>query len=142
MGAYELRNGVLSRSTVGSPDSILAMTIPMIFDYFGVRLNGSSAAGRRIVINWNFTDVDEQYVLNLENSALTYMSSPPVTLPTDADVTFTLGRATLNAILVGAMSLEQAIGSGAVQVQGNPAKLGELLSLLDTFGEPFNIVTP
>jgi alkyl sulfatase BDS1-like metallo-beta-lactamase superfamily hydrolase len=40
----------------------------------GVRLNGPKAEGKRIVLNWNFTDTSESFVLNLENSALTYVA--------------------------------------------------------------------
>jgi alkyl sulfatase BDS1-like metallo-beta-lactamase superfamily hydrolase len=51
------------------------------------------------VINWDFTDTGDKFVLNLENSALTYLSGK---LSDKADVTVTLQRATLNSILTGA----------------------------------------
>ncbi len=82
--AYELRNGVHTVSRgAGSLDVITAMTIPMFFDFMGVQLNGPKADGKVIILNWNFTDVGEKYVLNLENSALTYMPNrqdPKLTL--------------------------------------------------------------
>ncbi|HMM41840.1 MAG TPA: alkyl sulfatase dimerization domain-containing protein [Thermomicrobiales bacterium] len=142
MGAYELRNGVLSRPGGGSHDTVGAMTIPMIFDYLGVRLIAPDAEGKRIVIVWNFRNPDGQYVLNLENAALTYIECPPGVPPADADTTVTLERRTLNAILGGVLTLQQAIASGASTFTGNPAKIGELFGMLDTFGEAFNIVTP
>ena len=142
MGAYELRNGVLSRPGGGSHDTVGAMTIPMIFDYLGVRLIAPDAEGKRIVIVWNFRNPDGQYVLNLENAALTYIECPPGVPPADADTTVTLERRTLNAILGGVLTLQQAIASGAITFTGNPAKIGELFGMLDTFGEAFNIVTP
>ena len=45
-----------------------------IFDYLGVRLNADKAEGKTMVINWNFTDSKQQFVMTLENSALTYVT--------------------------------------------------------------------
>jgi alkyl sulfatase BDS1-like metallo-beta-lactamase superfamily hydrolase len=144
MGAYELRNGVLSQPGPerASPSALKAMTMPMIFDFLGVRLDGTKAENRHIVLNWNLTDTGEKYVLNLEHSALTYLPCPPAAQPADADATVTLARATLNAVLAGETTLRQAIVSGAAAVEGNAMKIAELFDLLDTFGTPFNIVTP
>ena len=49
VGAYELRNGVRKVRTGGSasPDTIRAMSIPLFFDFWGVRLNGEKADGKR-----------------------------------------------------------------------------------------------
>ncbi len=55
MGAYELRNGIPQRPGYGgsaNPDTIRAMSIPLFFDFWGVRLNGEKADGKQIVINW------------------------------------------------------------------------------------------
>lgn len=141
MGAYELRNGVLSEESAESTIQT-AMTVPMIFDYLAVRLDAAKAEGRRLVLNWNMTDPDEQYVLNLEHSALTYLPTPPGVQPADADATVTLARETLDAVMLGATTVQDAVASGAIAIDGNPLKVAELFGLLDTFDEPFNIVTP
>src|SRR5882724_1141232 len=76
LGALELRQGVpatVARAPV-SPDIVRAMSLELFFDYLGVRLNGEKAEGRRIVINWVFSDLDRCYVMNLENCALTYLA--------------------------------------------------------------------
>lgn len=125
--------------TVNSPDLLKAMTVPMYFDYLGVRLNGPNARGKRIRLNWNFTDVKEQYTLQLENSALTY--TPGKQAP-DADATLTLTRETLDAINIGKMTVEQAIKQGAIQIKGNKAAVKELFGLFETFQQSFPIVTP
>ena len=56
-GAYELRNGVPTAggTQVASPDTIRAMSPEMLFDYFGVRLNGPKAAGKNMSISVDFT---------------------------------------------------------------------------------------
>jgi alkyl sulfatase BDS1-like metallo-beta-lactamase superfamily hydrolase len=137
--AYELRDGVPSTPTSASPDVFTALTIPMFFDYMGVRLNGPKADGKTIVINWDFTDVGEKYVLNLENSALTYM---PDTQAPNAEATFMLTRAVLDAITLGKTTFEKEVVAGNIKIQGNGKKLGELMSLLDDFKGGFNVVTP
>ncbi len=138
--AYELRNGVPQiPGGTQSADLATAMTTPMLFAYMGVRLNGPKADGKRIVLNWNFTDVHEQYVLNLENSALTY--TPNQQAP-DADVTLTLTRATFDAINLGKTAFDKEIAAGHIKIRGDGSKLGELMSLLDSFETNFNIVTP
>jgi linear primary-alkylsulfatase len=137
--SYELRNGVPATPTTASPDVLTALTIPMFFDFMGVRLNGPKADGKVIVINWDFTDVGEKYVLNLENSALTYM---PDKQAANADATFTLTRAALNAITLGKTTFEKEIVAGNIKIQGDGKKFGELMTLLDDFKGGFNIVTP
>lgn len=140
MGAFELRNGIPDLPPlVNSPDLLKAMTLPMCFDYLGVRLNGPRAQGKRVLLNWDFTDVKEQYTLRLENSALTY--TPEKQAP-DADATLTLTRETLDTINIGTMTFDQAIENGAIQVKDNKAAVKELLGLLDTFQQAFPIVTP
>lgn len=137
--AYELRNGVHSIDAAPSRDTITAMTIPMFFDFLGVRLNGPKADGKVIVLNWDFPDVGERYVLNLENSALTYVSNSQAP---NADATFRLTRATFDEINLGKTTFEKEVAAGRISIQGNGRRLGELFSLLDTFTGGFNIVTP
>jgi len=131
-GALELRQG-LQKIPVGStitPDTIKALPIDMFFDYLGVRLNGPKANGKKIVINWSFNDVKQNYVLNLENSALTYV---PNKQAKNAEATLTLTRQTLDAITLRKLTFPQAMQSGQIKVEGDPRKVGKLLSLLDTF---------
>jgi alkyl sulfatase BDS1-like metallo-beta-lactamase superfamily hydrolase len=140
-GALELRNGppkLPSASTL-SAETLKAVSTEMFFDYLGVRLDGPRAEGKHIVINWNFTDPPEQFVLNLENSALTTTHGR---LSAQADATMTLSRATLDAITLKQISFAQALQSAQLQVKGDPRKLLELLSLLDNFNSSFEIVEP
>ena len=138
--AYELRKGVPALpASASSSDVITALTVPMIFDFMGVRLNGPKADGKVIVINWDFTDIKEKYVLRLENSALTYM---PYRQAPKADATITLTRAAFDAMTLGKTTFEKEIMAGRLKVEGDGRKFGELLGLLDTFKGDFNIVTP
>ncbi len=139
--AWELRNGTAKASAQSpvNPDTLKALDLDMFFDFLGVRLNGPKAEGRRIVLNWHFTDEGRLYVLNLENSALTWVrgkQSPR------ADATLTLTRKTLDQITLRRTTFNAAIEAGQIQVEGNPGKLPELLTLMDSFEPQFEIVEP
>lgn len=141
-GAQELRRGVDKgdSATTASPDTIQAMPISLFFDYLGVRLNGPKAAGKTIILNWNFTDTKEQYVLSLENGALNHTANKQVQ---ESDATVTLTRAAFNAVILGGESQFKAkIAAGDIKLEGQKEKIGELLSMLDNFDPWFNIVTP
>jgi alkyl sulfatase BDS1-like metallo-beta-lactamase superfamily hydrolase len=142
VGAYELRNGIPKAPGSGgsaSPDTIKAMSVPLFFDFWGVRLNADKADGKQIVINWNFTDTKEKYALNLANSALTYRTDWQAP---DADVTLTLARPTLDAITLGQTTFEKEMAAGNIKLEGDGMKLVELMGMLDTFDPMFPIVTP
>lgn len=141
-GAQELRRGVVKweAGTTASPDTIQAMPLDLFFDFLGLSLDGTKAQGKTITINWNFTDIKEQYVLALENAALNHTANKQAK---EADATVTLTRAALNeVILLGMARLDAKIASGDIQVEGKQEKLAELWSMMDKFEPWFNIVTP
>lgn len=111
----------------------------MIFDLFGVRLNGPKAEGKRIVLNWSFTDTNELIRTNLQNATLTWL---PDRQSKDAAATITLTRSTLNAVLQRKVTFPEAIKSGQITVDGDRSKLFELLGLLDQFEPDFPLVEP
>jgi alkyl sulfatase BDS1-like metallo-beta-lactamase superfamily hydrolase len=115
------------------------VSLDVFFDYLGVRLNAARAAGKTTVMNWTFTDRNETYVLNLENSALTWLKDDP---SPRADVSITLDRPTLDAVVLKQISFKQALAEGRVKVQGDPSRLVEFMGLLDDFSPDFPIVEP
>jgi len=141
VGALELRSGVpkLPAPSTLTADALKAVSSDLFFDFLGVRLNGARAEGKRIVLNWTFTDLGETHVLNLENSALTHRMGPA---NAKADASLTLTRATLDAIVLKQLSFPDAVKSGQVVIAGDAAKPAELLGLLDEFNPSFAIVTP
>jgi len=141
LGTLELRQGVpstVARAPV-SPDVVQAMSLDLFFDYLGVRLNGERAEGRRLVIDWVFTDLRRRYVLNLENCALTYLADHR---SDDADATVTLDRAMLNRLVLREMTFADAVERGLARIVGDPAKVAELFGLLDDFTLMFEVVEP
>ncbi|MFC1968702.1 alkyl/aryl-sulfatase [Chloroflexota bacterium] len=141
VGASELRTGIghVMGKGSASPDMIKAMTLPMCFDLMGIRLNGPKAEGKKIVVNWNFTDTGEKFVLNLENSAITYTSGK---LSDKADTTLTLSRTTLSSIMTGDTTFEKEYIEKNIAIEGDITKLFELMGIMDNFAPMFNVVLP
>ena len=54
----------------------------------------------------------------------------------------TIDRTNLDAVILGTDPLVDQIGDGRATVEGDEAKLHELIDLLDEFEFWFNIVTP
>ncbi len=139
-GAYELRNGVPDVGGINSasPDTIRAMPPEMTFDYFAVRLNGEKAAGKKIVLNIDFSDLKKAYSLVVENGVLNHAArSAP-----DADAKVTLTKATLDSIQLGDITPEQAIVAGNMKIEGRREAFVDFVGLLDKFPFWFHIVTP
>jgi alkyl sulfatase BDS1-like metallo-beta-lactamase superfamily hydrolase len=144
--AYELRHGTPDTEVTQSvnPDTVAAMSMGDVFDFLGVRLDGPKAAGAHIVLNFEFPDLDESYVLTLENSHLSYVRNKRVP---EADATFVLPRKVLNRVLLRQTTLAEAAQTGHAQISGNPQKFAELMALMDPLvptgkGFWFNIVEP
>ncbi|MBR0933839.1 alkyl/aryl-sulfatase [Bradyrhizobium jicamae] len=140
-GAQELRQG-MPKTPPRSPmprETLAALRTEQLFDVLGIRLNGPKADGKRIVLNWNFTDTGETFALNLENSALTYVKGAQAS---DAHASFTLARGTLDEIVARLTTFPEAVGAGKIKVAGDPTQLGELMALMDEFPRMFEIVEP
>lgn len=140
-GARELRLGVPQLPSTGtaSPDVIRALTLDMFFDFMAVRLNGDKAQGKSLVLNWRFTDTRQDYVLSLENSALTATAGAQAPAP---DASIVLTRAVLDDISLQKTSFQAALQSGQIVVSGQRAKVAELLGMLDSFPSMFPLVEP
>ena len=140
LGALELRGGVGPQPpALVNAELLKGISIDLAFDFLGVRLNAAKAEGKTIVINWTFTDLNETYVMNLENSALTHTSGK---LSDKADASVTLTRAALDAITLKQRTFLGSVLTGDVSVGGNPLKLRELFGMLDEFSTGFEVVEP
>lgn len=140
-GAKELRDGVLDLAAPKSAgaDTVRATPLDMFFDLLAVRLNGPRATGKVITLNARFTDIGEDYALRVENGVLNYARGRQAA---DADATLITTREALDKVVLGEATAAEMLATGEARIEGDPAKLAEFLSLLDTFEFRFNIVTP
>jgi alkyl sulfatase BDS1-like metallo-beta-lactamase superfamily hydrolase len=139
-GAFELRNGVpdIGGIATASPDIIGAMPPEMLFDYMAVRLNGPKAAGKKLTLNIDFTDLKKQYAVTVENGVLNYASKPNA----GADATLTIAKRMLDKVQLKQVTMDQALATGDARLDGRREAYRELMALLDDFPFWFNIVTP
>jgi alkyl sulfatase BDS1-like metallo-beta-lactamase superfamily hydrolase len=120
-------------------ETLAALRTSQLWDVLGVRLNGPKAEGKRIVLNWSFTDTNESFILNLENCALTYIEGAQAAT---ADAGFALARGTLDEVIARRTTFPEAVAAGKIEFTGNPMRLGELMALMDEFPRMFEIVEP
>ena len=142
-GAHELRNGVfVSPINIGSFEMVSALTVSQLFNALGARIDGPAAWDAHLVMGFEITDEHRTFVVELRNGALHHREGTPP----DGATVFRLDRVSLIStafgVAVGLLTLESALGSGAVEVSGDPSIFGELLSYLELPNPEFNIVTP
>ncbi|MCY1351633.1 putative alkyl/aryl-sulfatase YjcS [compost metagenome] len=137
--AMELRNGVPQLGTQSVRlDLVRAMEAGLFFDYLAVRVDSDKAQGHDMTLDWDFGDIRKSYALTLRNGVLTHRDGRNP----QADVTVKLDKSTLDRISARQLDFPTAIKQGDIQLEGDGKKLGEFLSLLDSFDPQFNIVTP
>jgi linear primary-alkylsulfatase len=141
-GAAELRHGVVGTPTQPtSPDLLAALSIEQVFASLAVRLDGPRAAGTRLALRFDFTDLGAEYSVLLANGVLTAVRGALVGGGEPA-ATVRLTRAALNALLAGTDSVTDLSIDGRLRIDGDPEAVGTLLSLLDGPDPDFAIVTP
>ncbi len=131
-GALELRRGIakLPVPDTASPDTIRAMPIEMFFDYLGVRLNADRAAGKNVDFNLELTDTGDIFILGVGNSAIHYSKGRKHPNP---DASVIMSRTDLNDVMLGTANMEKQIIAGKAKLTGDPQKLAQFVSWLDTF---------
>lgn len=141
MGAFELRNGVpnVSGTQTASPDTIRAMTVEMVLDFMGMRIDSAKADGKIVTFNLIMPDRQEKYAVTLKNSALTYTKARTLTNP---DATLTLPKSSLDNMLLKTTTFDKEVAAGRVKIEGDSAKFTDFLGMLVNFDPMFKIVTP
>jgi alkyl sulfatase BDS1-like metallo-beta-lactamase superfamily hydrolase len=137
--AYELRNGIPTGASpkTNSPDLVRAIPVAMLLDNLGIRLNPERAADQQFTINLKLPDIQEEYIVELNNATLTNIEgfqSP------NADLTLTMNRSDLNKVMTGEVTFEQYVQEGKIKFEGNLAILAKLKGMLDTFEIGFQIM--
>jgi alkyl sulfatase BDS1-like metallo-beta-lactamase superfamily hydrolase len=130
-GAQELR-GSIADTEVSAAGMAAALTITQLFDSLAIRVDGKRAWGTAASVRWHFTDSSETYRMELSNGALIHY---PTSRTEPADLTVTLTRPQLLAMLVGA-------GTDGVRFDGDPKIIKTITGLTDQPDRQFPIITP
>ena len=140
MGAKELRDGVSGTPTATAPRDIVArLSVGQLLDAMAIRLDGPRAWEQRLRIDWVVTDPDEEHALTLRNGVLSHR---PGRHDPAADAGLVVDREALDELLLKTADVAELAAGGRLEVEGDGAKLGELLGLLDEPDPGFAIVTP
>jgi alkyl sulfatase BDS1-like metallo-beta-lactamase superfamily hydrolase len=110
----------------------------MVLHVLGVRIDGPRADGRVIEFDVMFTDVEESFSLTVAHGALSH----PHGLRDQAPATVRAPRLAFLAVVGGVVTPADAVAAGAIEVDGDPAVLDELVELLVAPPGRFPIVTP
>jgi alkyl sulfatase BDS1-like metallo-beta-lactamase superfamily hydrolase len=140
MGAQELREGVAGTPTTTAPPDVLArLTVAQLLDAMAIRLDGPRAAEHHLRIDWVVTDPGEEHAITVRHGVLRHR---PGNHDPAADARLVVAREALNQLLLKTADVGELAESGRLRVEGDGAKLGELLGLLDEPDPGFAIVTP
>lgn len=138
LGAHEYREGPPEPLPVGTGFGLVsALSSELLFDALAVRVNAPRAAGVAITMTWHFTDRDEHWRVDLCNGALHALA---LDAPPAADVTLTLARTTLDALLQARLQPAQAVAQGRLLLGGDAALAARFFDLLDRFTMSFPVV--
>jgi alkyl sulfatase BDS1-like metallo-beta-lactamase superfamily hydrolase len=142
-GAMELRAGAtalagLTGNAMGA-DVIRAMTIEMLADLVGVRLNGPRSAELDCTINLVVSDRGERHVLGVRHGTVHFGAKRQHPSPT---LTITATHEALAGLCSGNATLEQLEEAGHLHVDGDRASLVDLIDKLDVFAFGFEMVLP
>jgi alkyl sulfatase BDS1-like metallo-beta-lactamase superfamily hydrolase len=137
--ALELRSGIPRGAipAVTSPDVLRALTTEMFFDYLAIRMDSSKVEDAAFTANVRHPDTGEELVVELSNATLTTQ----VGFQSDhATVTIVVDRVDFEQVMLGDSTLEELLGSGAVDVDGDMGGLQRLLASLVEFDPLFELL--
>jgi alkyl sulfatase BDS1-like metallo-beta-lactamase superfamily hydrolase len=104
-----------------------------------VRLNAEKAEGEQLAIKIIFTDLDESYLLTLNNSVLRHKQ---VEKSAPADATLELTHELFVDIALGIAGMKETLLSDELNIEGSTLDLVNFFSMLEKPQGRFNIITP
>jgi len=139
-GAHELRHGVEVVDAESAADDILnSIPLDMFFSAMATRLDGIAAGDRDLAFNFRFTDVGEDYLIEVSNGVMRHYQGRQAE---QADATVTLTRAFWMRLIGDDAGLIDMITSQDFAVEGDRTALLGFFALLQDPQTDFPIVTP
>jgi len=140
-GAYELRHGRPKKGLgpANAKDLMQYAPLSRFFDAMAARLKSEKADGVELTVNVIFTDVNESYVLTIENCVLHHYKRDP---DPEANGTLTLTRELYLNMALGLTGIKDTIFSDDLTADGSKLDLIRFFTLFDQPDTYFNIVEP
>jgi alkyl sulfatase BDS1-like metallo-beta-lactamase superfamily hydrolase len=139
-GALELRQGTpeqgISRALL--IDLLQHAPIERFLDAMAASLNGPDAVGVEITINLVFSDLNESYVLTLDNAVLHHRKAPP---DPAANATLTLTKDFFLRMVTGSAGASDILLSDDTDIDGSRIDLARFFRLIDKAPGTYPIVT-
>lgn len=138
-GALELRSGIPQGAQIDSagPDVVRAMSTELFLDFLGIRMDSRKAEGIAFTINLITPDNGEKFIVELSNATLTNIEG---FLADDPDLTLTINRTDLEAVMAGSKTLKAQIADGTAKAEGDTGVLDKLASMMVVFDPGFEIM--
>jgi alkyl sulfatase BDS1-like metallo-beta-lactamase superfamily hydrolase len=138
-GAFELRSGIPGGAQISSssPDVVRAMSTELFLDFVAIRMDPKKAKGMEFVVNLITPDNGEKFVVELRSQTLTNVEGFQAD---DPDLTLTINRSDLEAVMGGQKTLRAMISDGTATAVGNTDIIGQLASTLVVFDPRFEIL--
>ena len=139
--AYELRHeGPEEGIDLAAMKQILLRSpIGNFLQSMASRVIGPDAFDKHFLININFTDLNQNYELELKNSVLHHKKAP---MNPDADASLNISHELFIDLIIGRAGISEILMSDELSIEGSEIDLVKFLSLLDKPKGTFNIVTP
>ena len=142
-GAQELRQtdsgSAPGAVATASPDILAGMSSDMFFDYLAVGLDGGKAGNAEMTIELEFSDRDEQWLLEISRGVLRYYENRRVEDPT---IALRISRADFVGVLSGAASLPKLLLQHRATLDGGLIALARFGGLFARAAPDFEIVEP
>ena len=138
-GALELRSGIPEGQQIdsSSPDVVRAMSTELFLDFLGIRMDSRKAEGLGFTINLITPDNGEKFLIELSSGTLSNVEG---FLADDPDLSITINRSDLEAVMGGTKSLAAQIEDGTAKAEGDVGVLAQLGSAMVAFDPRFEIM--
>lgn len=139
--AYELRHGASDQSVDPKMMKTVFEETPVekFLEVLAIRLNGEKAAGKKLAIKFNFTDLNQQYLLTINNAVMRHQVASDST-PADASLNITHGL--FIKLITKEAGLKETLFGEELSIDGSRLDLLAFFGMLDNPLGDFNIVTP
>jgi alkyl sulfatase BDS1-like metallo-beta-lactamase superfamily hydrolase len=138
--ADELRNGPPKKGVDRSflIDMLHQTPVERFLEAMAAGLDGPAAEGKDLKINLVLTDLEESYVLWIENAVLHHKKAAPAA---DANATLTLTKPIFIKMMAGTAGVKDTLLSDDLRVDGSKIDLVRFFTLIDKAPGTFAIVT-
>ena len=135
-GTLDMKAGVAMALT--AIDMLNETPIERFLEAMSAGLDGPAAEGKELKVNLVLTDIQESYVLWIENAVLHFRKAAP---DTSANATLTLTKPIFIKMMAGTAGVKDTLLSDDLKVDGSRLDLVRFFTLIDKAPGTFQIVT-